>query len=259
MSDTVVAANPSGGKYSRTVSILTKLAVWLGVICAIASVASGLGHRFDLWHFRTGFVILRYATFGGFAVLVLALIGTIMAQAKHLKAPRTTGLVGLALGIIISGPPLYQYYLATHVPPIHDISTDLLNPPTYVAVPPLRAKDDNSLEISADTQKKQAEAFPDLKSDLVAVPPEQALSRAEKVAKAMGWEIVAVDPKAGRMEATATTLLYGFKDDVVVRITPEATGSRVDVRSASRVGRSDVGVNARRIREFQKQFNAANS
>jgi uncharacterized protein (DUF1499 family) len=166
-------------------------------------------------------------------------------------------LVGLALGIIVSGPPLYQYYLATHVPPIHDVSTDLLNPPTYTALPALRAKDDNSLEISPDTQKKQAEAFPDLKSDVVAVPPDQALSRAEKVARAMGWEIVAVDAKTGHMEATATTLLFGFKDDVVVRVSPEATGSRVDVRSASRVGRSDLGVNARRVREFLKQYNAA--
>ncbi|HJR53568.1 MAG TPA: DUF1499 domain-containing protein, partial [Gemmatimonadota bacterium] len=61
----------------------------------------------------------------------------------------------------------------------------------------------------------------------------------------------------GRIEATATTPWFGFKDDVVVRIRPEAGGSRVDVRSVSRVGRSDVGTNARRIEEYLEIVSAA--
>jgi uncharacterized protein (DUF1499 family) len=66
----------------------------------------------------------------------------------------------------------------------------------------------------------------------------------------MGWEIVAADPAAGRIEATATTLWFGFKDDIVVRVSAAEQGSRIDVRSVSRVGRSDVGTNAKRIREY---------
>ena len=66
----------------------------------------------------------------------------------------------------------------------------------------------------------------------------------------MGWHIVAAKSEEGRIEATATTLWFGFKDDVVIRIMPTAAGSRLDIRSKSRVGLSDVGVNAARIREF---------
>jgi uncharacterized protein (DUF1499 family) len=66
----------------------------------------------------------------------------------------------------------------------------------------------------------------------------------------MRWEVVAADAAAGRIEATATTPWFGFRDDIVVRIVPADGGSRVDVRSVSRVGKGDLGVNARRIREF---------
>jgi len=66
----------------------------------------------------------------------------------------------------------------------------------------------------------------------------------------MGGELVASDPVAGRIEATDTTFWFGFKDDIVVRVAPAPGGSRVDVRSTSRVGLSDVGTNAARIRKY---------
>jgi uncharacterized protein (DUF1499 family) len=215
-----------------------------------------MGARLELWHFHVGFAILQWATFGAFAVIVLSVIGGILAWRMHLRAARTAGLLGLLLGVAGASPPLYQYYLATHVPAIHDISTDTANPPQFVAVLPLRKKDDNSLAPDAEATAMQLSAFPDLQPVLVAAAPQQALHRAELAARAMGWDIVAVDPQAGRIEATATTLLFGFKDDVVIRVAPQAAGgSRIDVRSASRVGRSDLGVNARRIRAYIKEFN----
>jgi uncharacterized protein (DUF1499 family) len=73
----------------------------------------------------------------------------------------------------------------------------------------------------------------------------------------MDWQIVSADTAAGRLEATATTRWFGFKDDVVVRIRPDATGSRVDVRSVSRVGKSDVGTNAARVRTFLARLASA--
>ena len=72
----------------------------------------------------------------------------------------------------------------------------------------------------------------------------------------MGWEIVASDPAQGRIEATATTFWFGFKDDIVVRLAAEGTGSRVDVRSLSRIGSSDVGANAQRIRAYLEKVKA---
>ena len=82
------------------------------------------------------------------------------------------------------------------------------------------------------------------------VAPAQAFDRALTAARAMGWEIVASDPAQGRIEGTATTFWFGFKDDIVVRVGADGSGSRVDVRSLSRIGKSDVGANARRIRDY---------
>jgi hypothetical protein len=208
----------------------------------------------DLWHFRVGFTILRWATYGAFAVIVISLVGVILAQRAKLRSARTAGVLGLIVGLLTAGPPLYQFYLANNVPPIHDISTDTANPPQFVAVLPLRKKDDNSLAPNPGTVAMQTSAYPDLKTVTVNAPPPQVMRRAETAARDMGWEIVAVDPQALRIEATATTLLFGFKDDIVIRVAPDTAGSRVDVRSASRVGRSDIGVNARRIRAYLKEL-----
>ena len=96
----------------------------------------------------------------------------------------------------------------------------------------------------------QQRAYGDIKPKVLAMPPREAVQRVIDAARALGWEVAAIDATTGRVEATATTRWFGFKDDVVVRVRPEGTGSRVDVRSASRVGSSDVGANAARVREF---------
>jgi uncharacterized protein (DUF1499 family) len=252
----------ASGKWARAAGILGKLGLGLGVICIVAGITAGLGARTGMWHFRVGFMILQWATYTAFAVIALSLVGAIIAQKYHLRRARTSSLLGLLLGVVAAGPPLYQVYTAKSVPPIHDISTDTANPPKFVAVLALRKKDDNSLEPSAEVTSQQEKAYPDIKPLLMAAPPDQALRRAEAAARAMGWEVDAVDPAALRLEATATTLLFGFKDDIVVRVSPAAEsggsgGSRIDVRSASRVGRSDIGVNARRIRAYFKQLEAS--
>jgi uncharacterized protein (DUF1499 family) len=97
---------------------------------------------------------------------------------------------------------------------------------------------------------QQREGYPDIEPLTMPLPPDRVFNRALDVAQRLGWEIVATDQTGGRIEATDTTRWFGFKDDVAVRITPWGSGTRVDVRSVSRVGRSDVGTNARRIREF---------
>ena len=97
---------------------------------------------------------------------------------------------------------------------------------------------------------QQQKGYPDIKSLIVTTPPAETVQRAIDAARASGWEIVASDAPAGRIEATDTTRWFGFKDDIVVRVRPEGPGSRIDVRSVSRVGKSDVGANAKRVREF---------
>lgn len=139
---------------------------------------------------------------------------------------------------------------------IHDITTDTENPPVFVSILALRKDAPNSATYGGpEIAAQQHAAYPDIRPLVSDLPPERAFERSRSVARQMGWDIVDENPAEGRIEATATTRWFGFKDDVVVRIAPAAgDGSRVDIRSVSRVGRSDVGTNARRIRTFLKKF-----
>jgi uncharacterized protein (DUF1499 family) len=137
------------------------------------------------------------------------------------------------------------------VPPIHDITTDTGSPPPFVALQTLRATVENGEAYGGPavaTQQKRG--YPDLAPLVLALPPEQAFARVEAAARAMGWRVIASAPGEGRLEASDTTRWFGFTDDIVVRVKPGPSGSRIDVGGASRVGRSDLGTNARRIRAF---------
>jgi uncharacterized protein (DUF1499 family) len=221
----------------------------VAVIVSVAAVglllAAGPGTRMGLWTFRTGFQMLRYAVYGGAGGAVLAVIALLVGDRRGLA------ILALVLGLGAAGPPVMLMRSARSKPPIHDITTDTDNPPPFVAVAPLRRDAANPVAYGGpEIAAQQKTAYPDLKPAALSVPPAQAFERALQAAKAQGWEIVAAVPAEGRIEATATTQWFGFKDDVVVRVRPEGAGSRVDVRSVSRVGRGDVGANAARIRKF---------
>jgi uncharacterized protein (DUF1499 family) len=103
---------------------------------------------------------------------------------------------------------------------------------------------------------QQQRAYPDLEPLVLPLPPPQAFAKALAAARASGWQIVSADPGSGRIQAVATTFWFGFKDDVTVRVAPQGAGSRIDVRSRSRVGRGDAGANAARIRSYLKKLRA---
>ncbi len=154
--------------------------------------------------------------------------------------------------------PLNWLRTASRVPPIHDITTDTQNPPQFVALLPLRKNARNSAQYAGpEVAALQAKAYPHIVPMVLNMPPDRAFQYALSAAREMGWLIVGENPGAGRIEATATTRWFGFKDDVVIRITPAEQGSRVDVRSVSRVGVSDLGTNASRIEVYLKRLNAA--
>jgi uncharacterized protein (DUF1499 family) len=208
-------------------------------------LAAGPGTRLGLWPFGTGFQMLRWAAYAGAAGGALALAALLLGPRRALAA---LALV-LALGAAV--PPWQVQRSARGKPPIHDISTDTGDPPTFVAVVPLRRDAKNAVEYGGpEVAAQQRKAYPDIGPLTLPVAPPQAFERALRAARGQGWEIVAAVPGEGRIEATDTTRWFGFKDDVVIRVRPQAAGSRVDVRSVSRVGRGDVGTNARRIRGF---------
>src|SRR6266851_7135664 len=164
---------------------------------------------------------------------------------------------GFVLSVLSAGVPLFHYVKARRVPAIHDITTDTAHPPVFVALAAVRTAAPNGLAYAgAAVAAAQQQAYPDIGPSLSPLPPATLLAQAEGVARALGWEIVALDPPHGRLEATDTSLLFGFTDDIVLRIVPHEPGSQLDIRSMSRVGRSDVGVNAQRIRRFLTQLSA---
>lgn len=222
---------------------------WLALAAAVAVAASGFGARFGAWNFGVGFAILRYATYGGLAVAGVALIALCVPRTRSGNA----GVLGVALALALTAAalPLYWLQQARALPAINDITTDTSNPPEFVAIVPLRAGAPVSAAYpGAATADAQRAGYPDIAPVDLARPPAAAFAAALAIARDMGWSIVATDEKTGRIEATATTTWFGFRDDVVIRVTPAGAGSRVDVRSHSRVGRGDLGANARRVRDF---------
>lgn len=228
---------------------LRVLAALLAVAGIVMLAASGLGTRLGVWHYRTGLSVLRYSAYVGVVASLACIVVLLIAR------PRGAALRILVLGLLMSvvtvGVPYRFSHAAKLLPPIHDITTDMTDPPAFVAVLPLRASATNAAEYAGDSiAALQRAAYPHVRPLSLPVPPQAAFDRAVAAAKVMGWEIVAGDSPSGRLEATATTTWFGFKDDVVVRIRAEEGGSRVDVRSVSRVGRSDVVANAARITRY---------
>ena len=227
------------------------LVALLAAAFALMAVLAGFGSRWNLWTFRTGFTLLRWAAYGGIAVVLLSLGALYRVRPGGPRRGIPLALFGLAIGLLLVVIPWSWMQRAQGVPPIHDITTDTQNPPQFVAVAPLRADAPNPIAYGgAEVAAQQREAYPDIQPLLLEMPMASAFRRALEGARAMGWEVVEADSVGGRIEATDETFWFGFKDDVVIRLTSAGERTILDVRSLSRVGGGDVGTNAARIREY---------
>jgi uncharacterized protein (DUF1499 family) len=240
---------------------LTRAALWLVGVGLVLALVSGPLNRFGLTGFQPALLALALGGLLVFLGVLLGLVGFFGGLAKGAAIPRGLALLGLFVGLAVLGYLLLWLRQAMGVPPIHEVSTDLENPPAFVAVREIRERtpgvnpSDYVPQIQGrggpiDVRTKQREAYPDLQPLLLDVPPGTAFARVESAASSLGWEVVASVPAEGRFEATDSTRFFGFKDDVVVRVLPTEGGSRVDVRSKSRVGLGDAGANAERVRRF---------
>ena len=242
-------------EYPMTVSPFARYGFLLALACAVAAIFAGPGHRAGWWHYHISFDILKWAAYAGVAAALLSLVGAVQSRPGGTRRGFVQALLGILIGLAVFAGPVMMLRTARQVPPIHDISTDTASPPKFVAVLPLRAGAENTAEYGGpELAAQQQKAYPRIQTMLLEVAPDKATARAAAAARALGWEIVAEVPAEGRVEATDTTLWFGFKDDVVIRVTPTDKGSRVDVRSVSRVGVSDQGANARRIEAFMKKL-----
>ena len=226
-------------------------------LSAVLLPAGALGARFGIWNYGTGFLLLAAGTMLASIVLVIGITGIVVAHRRTLSRDMPALYIATGIAALILALMGLQFYKAYSVPPIHNVSTDVSDPPQFDRVAALRGEEANPLEFDAEEiAPLQQEAYPWLETLESSLPPAAALERSVSVLEEQGLDVVNVDETAGIVEATDTTFWFGFKDDLVVRVRPGASGSRVDVRSVSRVGRSDLGANARRIGEFLAAFGA---
>ncbi|HET7588507.1 MAG TPA: DUF1499 domain-containing protein [Gammaproteobacteria bacterium] len=232
---------------------------WIGFALAIAGavmvLVAGPGYRGEFWGLLTAFTMIRWGAYCGGAGAILSLFGTILLFTGHARRWRTMAILGMIFGAIAIGVPWAWNIQAQNVPRIHDITTDTANPPTFDAVLAKRQDARNSATYGGpDVAAQQREAYPDIQPLHLNAPPAAVFKAAVGLIKQNGWTLQAASPATHKIEATATTFWFGFKDDVVIRIQPQGGGSRVDIRSASRIGKSDVGTNAKRVRHFIAQL-----
>ncbi len=224
------------GPWTRRIAQLT-------IIAAVLVLIAGPLIKFGL-SWKTGLAIFAISA------IVAGVGGIICLIALLRRRGGTLPVLAAAAGLAAFAVPAAIIVEGRSVPPIHDITTDTSTPPEFVAITPeLRGKDSNTIVYDPALAAVQAKGYPKLRPLIVADAPAAAFDKALAAAKALGWAIVATEAP-DRIEATDTVPWWGFKDDVVVRLTPEGTGTRIDVRSTSRVGVGDLGVNAKRISDY---------
>ena len=244
----------SKAKVTYWIRVLANFGLLASIVAILLMLFSGLGTRWEWWGFRDGLKYFRYSAVAGAAGLLLC----VLSMGWGLKARKFTSPVrtwtGLLIGLLTVGNFLVCLYQALSTPPIHDITTDFNNPPAFEALLPYRKGALNPPEYGGPrVAELQQKAYTDIQPLLLDAAPEKAWETCVKVAQKLQWDIVLMDEPRGRIEATDQTFWFGFKDDIVVRVTPQGNGSRVDMRSESRVGLGDEGTNAKRIRRFLQE------
>lgn len=255
MASPVSPAIAPTGRARPGLPLIVAVGVLMVVLGLLVLAASGLGYRAGAWSLHVAFLVLRVGGWIALVGAIFSLLATLLTRPGQQRRGFLASAVALLLGAGAFGWVAHWWSLAQQTPPIHDITTDVANPPTFSAILPLRAGAPNPPDYGGpEIAAQQRAAYPDLSPVILPLPPGSAFRLAAAAARDLGWEVVSSDSAAGRIEATATTWWFGFKDDVVVRVSPDPQGSRVDVRSVSRVGRGDVGTNARRVRSFVERL-----
>ena len=234
--------------------ISVHLAVWglrLALIAPVIMLIAGGLYRLRFVDFQIPLLAFAVAVLLAALAALFGLIGAVSgALGVHDKTIRA--VVALAVALLVLVGPLNTLRQGAGAPMIHDITTDLEDPPIFVEVPRKRSVSDNSLDIDAEVLATQKAYYTDIGPTMLPMAKAEAFALVLEAVNAFEWVVHAENANLGYIEATASTPFFGFRDDVVIRVSEEAGRVRVDMRSASRVGLSDLGVNAGRIRDFME-------
>jgi hypothetical protein len=233
-----------------------------GVGALLWGLVSSLGTGWGFWEYTSGLKGVTWAFFLGIGALLFGALFGWRARKAINPPPRKRRWAGMLAALVYVGWVGTFLMAALSVPAIHDVSTDLADPPMFQTLQ-LRADNWDNIPGADDDEMKgmtpqqrwvvvHQKAFGDIRSVRIDEPVPSVVAKAERLARDRGWEVAVALPEEGRLEATETSALFRFKDDVVLRVRPTDTGegSVVDMRSVSRVGVSDLGMNAKRVRSF---------
>lgn len=249
---------------------LIGLVSFAAMAIALAIATSGPGARFGVWDYGFGLTLLRQLALPALIASGLAAIAFVYALLRARPLAWAPLLATIAAASAAS-VPLQMKARAEANPFIHDITTDFENPPPILAAADLPRKNPAAYAGAEpapravppiSTADAQRQAFPDIAPLELPISVGEATAKAKAAIAQMKMEILAEGPDgdetgAGwRIEAASTSAWFGFKDDFIVRLTSTENGVRVDVRSKSRVGVSDLGANAARVRAFMALMNA---
>lgn len=237
--------------------IFARILLYGSITAALVFVLSGYGYQWGIWELGTGFLLLRYSAYAAIGLMVAGALSIWFLREHSLRA-KAYAVISLILMMVISGTALYWQMQARSVPPIHDITTDMENPPEFVALLRLREDAPNPPEYEGEeSAEAQREAYPHIEPVYFTADLQDVMDQAVLLIAERGWTLVAINRNEGRIEATEKLAWFGFKDDVVLRFTESDDGTRVDMRSKSRIGRSDLGVNARRIDRLMRDLQSS--
>lgn len=234
----------------RWTSALSRLTLALAIIATLLALGGMTLARYDIIGKMVGFSGLSFGMMAAVAALLVGIVALIM-NARKGWPHRTSALLGFLVAAIFIAVVAGRVLSAGSPPAIHDITTDLANPPAFSVLP---LADDNlrGLDSEQEWRELHSAAYSDLETVIIHKPVAEVIANAEALAQDRGWTVALADPQSGRLEATAYAAWIRFEDDVVLRVVPadNGRGSAVDMRSVSRVGVSDLGANAQRIKEF---------
>ncbi|HTR86166.1 MAG TPA: DUF1499 domain-containing protein [Reyranella sp.] len=231
----------------------------LAVAALVLLAAVPFGWRAGLWSYSVSLqTLLPYAAYAAIAGGIISALALVFGRGALGRRGLALAAAGLVVGAGVAAVPLYWNSARTSVPN-NDITTDTSNPPAFSAVLAARKAED-SIPVTYDPKMaaQQRQAYPDIAAVILPLQPVDAFAKALAAAKSMtGWTIVTADPATGMIEASQSTRWMHFTDDVVIRVAKDEDGSRVDVRSHSRHGRNDFGVNAARVRAYIQTLKAS--
>ena len=200
----------------------------------------------------TGFSTFLLGGAMGIVGLALGLVACFLTRPASPRSGRSRAVRGALLGAACLAIIVLTALPSSDLPPINDISTDTDDPPRFVAILEIESNRGRDMAYPGpDFAAAQHGAYSDLEPLRFDEEPAALLARGEASMQALGFQVHALDLDAGRIEASDSTWIFGFVDDVVVRVRPAPGGSRLDIRSKSRDGKGDLGANAARIRRLR--------